>query len=420
MTTRYWHGFADMHTVKDAELVLVEGSGVSVTDAQGVTYLDSTAALWYCAAGYGRTEIADAVADQLRRLAAYSTFGAYVTDATLALADRVAELAPVDDAVVLLTSGGSEAIDTAAKLARRYWDVVGRPEKRVIVSREHSYHGMAAFGTALAGIPLNKAGYGGDLIDEVVHVGTHDVDAVERLFAEAGSEIAAFIGEPVVGAGGVIPPADGYWPRIRALCERYDVLLVADEVVTGFGRVGTWWGSQRWGIRPDLVTFAKAVTSGYVPLGGVVVGPRVRAPFWDDPVPGAVFRHGYTYSGHAAACAAGLANLAILEREDLLGRVRELEPVVAREMGRLAGGPGVSEVRTVGLTAAVQLAPEVLAGDPAAPDRAVLAARRRGVLTRLLRGGALHFSPAFVITEGEVARIAEVFGESVAEVAAAT
>ncbi len=415
--SRYWHGFADMRAVKDAELVIVEGQGAHVTDAEGTRYLDATAALWYCNAGFGRASIADAVADQLRRLSAYSTFGAYATDTTLRLADRIAELAPIDDAVVILTSGGSEAIDTAAKLARRYWDVLGRPEKRIIVSREHSYHGMAAFGTALAGIPANKAGYGGDLVEAVVHVGTHDLDALERLFAERASGIAAFIGEPVVGAGGVIPPAQGYWARVQELCERHDVLLIADEVITGFGRTGAWWGSERYGIRPDLVTFAKGVTSGYVPLGGVIAGPRVRSPFWDEPIPGAIFRHGYTYSGHAGACAAGLANLDILEGEDLLGRVRALEPVVAREMGRLAGGAGVGEVRTVGLTAAVQLDTSLLAQDPTAPDRAVLAARRRGVLTRVLRGGALQFSPAFVIDEDEIARVAQVFGEAVAEAA---
>lgn len=415
--SRYWHGFADMRVVRDAELVIVEGQGAHVTDADGNRYVDATAALWYCNAGFGRGSIADAVAAQLRRLSAYSTFGAYATDTTLRLADRIAALAPIDDAVVLLTSGGSEAIDTAAKLARRYWDVLGRPEKRIIVSREHSYHGMAAFGTALAGIPANKAGYGGDLVEAVVHVGTHDIDALERLFAEGASGIAAFIGEPVVGAGGVIPPAEGYWPRVQELCDRYDVLLIADEVITGFGRTGAWWGSERYGIRPDLITFAKGVTSGYVPLGGVVAGPRVRAPFWDDPTPGAIFRHGYTYSGHAGACAAGLANLDILEGEDLLGRVRALEPVVAREMNRLAGGAGVGEVRTVGLTAAVQLDTSLLARDPAAPDRAVLAARRRGVLTRVLRGGALQFSPAFVIEEDEIARVADVFGEAVAEAA---
>jgi putrescine---pyruvate transaminase len=415
VTTSYWHGFADMHVVKDAELVLVEGDGASVTDASGTRYLDATAALWYCAAGFGRKAIADAVAEQLTRLAAYSTFGPYVTDATLRLADRVAALAPIDDAVVLLTSGGSEAIDTAAKLARRYWDVVGRPEKRVIVSREHSYHGMAAFGTALAGIPLNKAGYGGELVEAVAHVGTHDLEGLERVLAEGASEIAAFIAEPVVGAGGVIPPVDGYWARVQELCERYDILLIADEVITGFGRTGEWWGSQRYGIRPDLIVFAKAVTSGYVPLGGVIAGARVRAPFWDEPVPGAIFRHGYTYSGHAGACAAGLANLDILEGENLVGRVLALEPVVEREFGRLASTPGVGEVRTVGLTAAVELSDQALAADPTAPDKAVAAARRHGVLTRVLRGRALQFSPAFVITEEEIGRIAGAFDTAIRE-----
>jgi adenosylmethionine-8-amino-7-oxononanoate aminotransferase len=418
MPTRYWHGFADMHTVKDAELVIVEGEGVTVVDATGTRYLDATAGLWYANVGFGRAEIADAVADQLRRLSAYSTFGSFVTDTTLRLADRVAAIAPMDDAVVFLTSGGSESIDTAAKLARRYWDVLGRPEKRVIVSREHSYHGMAAFGTALAGIPSNKAGYGGELMDAIVHVGTHDLDGLEQLFAARGGEIAAFFGEPVVGAGGVIPPLDGYWARVRALCDRYDILLVADEVITGFGRLGTWWGSTRYGIRPDMVAFAKGVTGGYVPLGGVIVGPRVRAPFWDDPIPGAVFRHGYTYSGHAAACAGGLATLDILEREELLARVQALEPVVAQELGRLAANPAVGEVRTVGLTGAVELSDAVLVADPGVVDRAVAAARRHGVLTRVLRGRALHFSPAFVITEAEIAAIAGAFDAAIRDAVA--
>jgi putrescine---pyruvate transaminase len=219
----------------------------------------------------------------------------------------------------------------------------------------------------------------------------------------------------VVGAGGVIPPVDGYWARVQELCERYDILLIADEVITGFGRTGEWWGSQRYGIRPDLIVFAKAVTSGYVPLGGVIAGARVRAPFWDEPVPGAIFRHGYTYSGHAGACAAGLANLDILEGENLVGRVLALEPVVEREFGRLASTPGVGEVRTVGLTAAVELSDEALAADPTAPDKAVAAARRHGVLTRVLRGRALQFSPAFVITEEEIGRIAGAFDTAIRE-----
>jgi putrescine aminotransferase len=418
MSTSFWHGFADMHVVRDAELVIREGSGAWVTDVDGNRYLDSTAALWYAAAGYGRAEIADAVAAQLRRIPAYSSFGAYTTEPTVQLAERLAAMAPVRDAAVFFTSGGSESVETAGKLARRYWDVMGKPEKRLIVSREHSYHGMAALGTSLAGIPLNKAGYG-TLVADVVLVGVHDLDAVESLFAARSGEIAAFIAEPVVGAGGVIPPEDGYFAGLQQLCRQFDVLLIADEVITGFGRLGTWWGSTRYGIEPDMVTFAKVVTSGYVPLGGVIAGPRVRAPFWDQPVPGAVFRHGYTYSGHAGACAAAMANLDILEREDLLGRVRTLEPVVARELGRLAGSPLVGEVRTVGLTGAVELAADVRSANPGAVDAVVAAARRHGVLTRNIRGVGLQFSPTFVVTEDEIARIANAFDAALRDVAGA-
>jgi putrescine aminotransferase len=417
--TRFWHGFADMHAVKDAEVVFADGAGVWLTDRDGRRYLDATAALWYCNVGFGRIEIADAVADQLRRLPAYSSFGAYTTEPTVRLAQRLADLAPIDDAVVFLTSGGSESVDTAAKLVRRYWDVLGRPEKRAIVSRQHSYHGMAAFGTSLAGIPGNKAGYGGDLVPDVVHVAPHDLEQLERLLSTRADEIAAFIAEPVIGAGGVIPPVDGYLPAAAELCARHDVLLVADEVITGFGRTGHWWGSQRYGIRPDLVTFAKGVSSGYVPLGGVLVGPRVRAPFWDDPVPDGVFRHGYTYSGHATACAAALANLDLMEREGLVERVRRLEPVLAREIARLADAPLVGEVRAVGLTAAVELSASVLAATPGAVDAVVTAARRHGVLTRALRGVALQVSPAFVITETEIAQLVDGLEASLREVAEA-
>ena len=418
MTTSFWHGFADMHGVKDAELVLREGEGVWVTDVAGHRYLDATAALWYCNVGFGRGEIADAVADQLRRIPAYSSFGAYTTEPTVELASRIAAMTPIDDAVVFFTSGGSEAIDTAAKLARRYWDVLGRPEKQVIVSREHGYHGMAAFGTSLAGIPLNKAGYG-TLVEGVVHVGAHDLDAVESLFAARAPEIAAFVAEPVIGAGGVIPPEDGYFAGLQQLCRQFDVLLIADEVITGFGRTGHWWGSQRYGIEPDLITFAKGVSSGYVPLGGVIAGFRVRAPFWDDPVPGAIFRHGYTYSGHAGACAAAMANLDIIEREDLVVRVRELEPVLAASLGRLAGAPLVGEVRTVGLTGAVELSAAVRSANPGAVEAVVAAARRHGVLTRVVRGVALQVSPAFVITAAEIDTMTAGLEAALHEVAAA-
>jgi len=417
--SRFWHGFADMHSVATDEVVIRSAEGVWLEDVDGRRYLDATAALWYCNVGYGRQEIADAVAAQLVRLPAYSSFGAYTSEPTVALAERLADLSPIPNAVVFLGSGGSDAVDTAAKLVRRYWDVVGRPEKRVIVSREFGYHGMHGWGTSLVGIGPMKTGYGGNFIDEVVNVGVMDVETLGALFAERAGEIAAFIGEPVVGAGGVIPPEPHYWPEVTRLCREHDILLIADEVITGFGRTGWLWGSQRYGIEPDLITFAKGVTSGYMPLGGVLVGERVRAPFWDDDVPGAVFRHGYTYSGHAGAAAAAMANLDIIEREGLVARVASLEPALDRAVRRLEGATGVGEVRTVGLTAAVAFEPLLLAADPGLPERVVSAALRHGVASRVLRGHALHISPPFVITEAEIDTMVDGFAAALEDVAAA-
>jgi adenosylmethionine-8-amino-7-oxononanoate aminotransferase len=415
----FWHGFADMHVVRDAEVVIRRGEGVWIEDVNGRRYLDATAALWYCNAGYGRTEIASAVGDQLSRLPACSSFGPYTSEPTVALAERLTAMAPIADAVVFLGSGGSDAVDTAAKLVRRYWDVMGRPEKRILVSREHGYHGMHGWGTSLIGMPVMKAGYGGEFIDEVVHVGALDTETLGALFVERGHEIAAFIGEPVVGAGGVIAPDPSYWGEIQRLCREHDVLLIADEVITGFGRTGQLWGSLRYDIEPDLITFAKGVTSGYMPLGGVLVGKRVREPFWDEPVPGAVFRHGYTYSGHAAACVAAMANLDIIEREGLVERVASLEPVLEAALRSLEDAPLVGEVRATGLMGAVALRPELLAADPGLVERVVGAALEQGVATRVLRGHAIHISPAFVITEAEIDQLVDGLRAALEHVAAA-
>jgi adenosylmethionine-8-amino-7-oxononanoate aminotransferase len=417
--TRFWHGFADMHVIKDREVVISSGNGAVITDTDGNEYIDATAALWFCNAGYGRQEIADAVAEQLARLPGYSSFGAYTTDATLRLADRLTDLAPFPNAVVFLGSGGSDAIDTATKLARRYWDVVGKPHKTLLVSREHSYHGMHAMGTSLGGIPALRSGYGGEpFIAEVVHVPALDVQATARLFEQRRDEIAAFVGEPVIGAGGVIPPTDRYWRDISALCRQYDVLLIADEVITGFGRMGQMFATTRFGIEPDMITFAKGVTSGYMPLGGVLVNERVRAPFWDEPLAGAVFRHGYTYSGHSGAAAAAMANLDIIEREELVDRVRLLEPKLAAAVRRLEGAPMVGEIRTIGLTAAVALTPAVLELDPTTPDKVVAAALRHGVASRVLRAHAIHISPPFVITEEQIDAMVDGIGNALEDVAA--
>jgi adenosylmethionine-8-amino-7-oxononanoate aminotransferase len=250
------------------------------------------------------------------------------------------------------------------------------------------------------------------LIPTTRFVPPFDVDAIADLFARESDRIAAFIGEPVIGAGGVYAPPDGYWPAVAELCAQYDVLLIADEVITGFGRTGRMFGVERYGYTPDLLVFAKGVTSGYQPLGGVIVGPRVQEPFWERG--GNPFRHGYTYTGHGGAMAAGQANLDIFEREGLVGRVAAMEPAFDRILRTLEGAPRVTELRTIGFTCAVDVdvPPPVL-------EQVVTAAWRHGVLTRTLRGRALHISPPFVITEEELERIASGLRAAITDVVAA-
>lgn len=379
------------------EVVIERGDGARVWDAQGADYLDATAALWYCNVGHGRTELADAAREQMARLAGYQTFGPLANRPALELAERVCALSGMaEPCAAFLVSGGSDAVDTAAKIVRRYWRLRGEPRRTVIVSRGGAYHGMHGFGTSLAGIEANAAGWG-VIVPDTRQVPADDVGALAELFEREGSRIAAFIGEPVIGAGGVHPPADGYWSAVRDLCRAHEVLLVADEVVTGYGRLGTWFGSERYAIEPDLITSAKGLSSGYLPLGAVIAGPAVLDVMWGEDVP--PLRHGYTYSGHPAACAVGLANLEIIEREGLLARVRALEPVLAEVVGELRDHSLVVAVRSVGLLAAVELDADA---HPGVVEVALAAARDHGVLTRGLVGRSLQLSPPFVITEDEL------------------
>ena len=400
--TRLWHPFAAMGQVDGHELVLVRGEGVRVWDEDGAEYLDATAGLWFANVGHGRAEIADAVAAQLRTLAAHNIFGDYANRPALDLAERVAALAPLPDPAVFFGTGGAEAIDTAAKIVRRYWALVGQPDRIVIVSRRHAYHGTAAYGTSLSGIPAIRDGYG-TLVGDVAEVAHDDPDDLARTLDGLGARAAAFIGEPMIGAGGAIPPPEGYWPTVERICRERGVLLVADEVISGFGRLGRWFGCERYGFTPDLMTCAKGITSGYVPLGAVVVSGAVRAPFWEEGAP--PFLQGGTYSGHPGACVAGLANLDILEREALVDRVAELEPVLRELLEPLRDLDGVADVRSAGLAGAVELDPALLAASPGAPAAAVLEARRQGVLTRALRGVALQLSPPFVVVPDELEEI---------------
>jgi adenosylmethionine-8-amino-7-oxononanoate aminotransferase len=394
---RLWHPFADMSAiVRDGEFVIVRGEGAYVFDDSGRRYLDATAGLWFCNVGYGRVSIAAAVERQLRDMPAYSGFGDFANQPAIELAELVSANAPVSDSAVFFTNGGSDSVDTAIKLARRYWQVLGQPQRTMVITREHSYHGMHVGGTSVAGIDANLSGYG-DLLGGVERVAWDDPTAVEKAIDGVGAEhVAAFLCEPVIGAGGVYFPPAGYLAAVRTICRERDVLFVADEVITGFGRAGDWFASTRFDLEPDMVLCAKGLTSGYVPMGAVIVAPRVAEPFYDGRA--GIWRHGYTYSGHAGAAAAGLANLRIVEAEELPGRARELESVLAESLGSLTSSPLVSDVRAgVGLLAAIQLDRAALDSDPSLPARTVMACRRQGVLTRALASGGLQVSPALTI-----------------------
>jgi len=400
--SRFWHSFADMAAVETGgELVVDRGEGVHIWDEQGRRYLDATAGLWYCNVGYGRAEIADAAAAQLRRLSAYSTFGDLSNRPAIDLCERVSAVAPADDSRVFLTSGGSDSIDTAAKMARRYWQLNGKPDRTLFITRERAYHGMHIAGTSLAGIEANATGYG-TLVGDVVKVAWDSAEELRAAIAFATPErVAAFFCEPIIGAGGVFAPPEGYLEQVRAICRESGVLFVADEVITGFGRVGDWFASSRWTLEPDLLTCAKGITSGYLPMGAVIAAPRVAEPFWSESA--GQWRHGYTYAGHATVAAAALANLDIMEREELPRRALALESELASALSPLGNHALVEEVRSgTGALAAVQLSTNAIAEDPALPLRVVAACREHGVMTRTLATGALQVSPALVIDAEEL------------------
>ncbi len=395
----FWHPFADMSVVAGNDLVLASGSGAYVTDEQGRRYFDATAGLWFCNVGHGRGEIAEAVARQLTSIASYSSFGDLATRPTLDLADRLAGIAPMADAKVFFTSGGSDSVDTAFKLIRHYWQVMGHAQRDMFITRDRSYHGMHLAGTSMGGIPANRNGYG-ELEPGIVNVPWDDADALAARIDELGADrVAAFFCEPVIGAGGVYAPPPGYLTAVREICRERGVLFVADEVITGFGRTGRWFASE--GLDPDLVLTAKGLTSGYVPMGAVLVGATVSAPFWRES--GRVWRHGYTYSGHTGAAAAAMANLDILEREQLVAQVADLALPFSAALVDLRGHSWVKDVRSgVGLLAAVALQDDVMAEDPTTMLRLVAALRGHGVITRMLADGGMQLSPSFVSTREDL------------------
>jgi putrescine aminotransferase len=368
----FLHPFTDFKALaaKGAR-VMTRADNVYLWDSEGHKIFDAMSGLWCVNVGYGQQALIDAATEQLKTLPFYNAFFQTATMPAIALAHKLAQLSPAGFEHVFFSGSGSEGNDTIIRLVRRYWDLQGQPQRHTIISRFNAYHGSTMAGASLGGMSEMHA-QGGLPIPGIVHIdqpyfvqhgkpgeskddfGKRAASWLEAKILEVGADkVAAFIGEPVQGAGGVIIPPDTYWPEIQRICDRYGILLVSDEVICGFGRTGHWFGCERFGYKPDLITFAKGVTSGYIPLGGVLVGERVAKVLIEQ---GGEFAHGYTYSGHPVACAVALANLQLIEEQRLVQRVHDdTGPYLAAQFGALQSHPLVGEAETCGLMGAIRL-----------------------------------------------------------------
>ena len=421
-SAHYLHPFTDHKALAaHGARVIVRGEGIYIWDSEGKRILDGMSGLWCVNVGYGRKELADAAYRQMLELPFYNSFFNTVNVPAIKLASALVELAPPGFAHVFYADSGSEANDTVVRMVRRYWDIEGQSQRKVIISRHNAYHGSTVAAASLGGMKGMHAQ--GDLpIPNIVHIeqpyhfanggrlpseeyGIVAARRLEKKILELGPErVAAFIGEPVQGAGGVIIPPSTYWPEVQRICDQYGVLLVSDEVICGFGRLGHWFGAQRMGARPDLMTFAKGVTSGYVPLGGVLVGERVARALIER---GGEFHHGFTYSGHPVACAVALENLAILQRERLVDKVREdTGPYLQQRFEALADHPLVGLAETCGLVAGLVLVKRKNPVQTFAEDLGVgMICRgymfRNGVIMRAV-GDRMIIAPPLVITRSQI------------------
>ena len=418
----HWHQFTDTADLaaKGAR-VIVKAEGCWLTDSDGNRILDGMAGLWCVNVGYGREEIADALARQARELPYYNTFFQSTHPPAAEFSEALCAAAPDHMNRVFFTNSGSESNDTVLRLVRVYWDSRGKPEKRAVIGRWNGYHGSTVAATALGGMKgMHDQSVG---IADIHHIdqpywfgegrdtgltpeefGLERARQLEAKIQELGPEnVAAFIGEPIQGAGGVIIPPETYWPEIQRICRQHDILLIADEVICGFGRTGNWWGSETFGIEPDLMPIAKGLTSGYVPMGGVFISDRVA-----DPViaHAGEFIHGYTYSGHPLACAAGLVNLRILQEEKLIDRVRDdTGPYLKQLWDGLGDHPLVGEARMTGFVGALELVankgtmtrfPDALSAGTRCRDISVA----NGLVMRAVRD-TMIISPPLILTRDE-------------------
>ena len=418
--------------------IITRAEGCTITDAEGHALLDGMAGLWCVNVGYGREELARAAYEQMLELPYYNTFFKTATPPPVRLAARIAEkmrLGNPDLTHVFFNTSGSEANDTIFRLVRHYWDLKGEPQRKIFISRHNAYHGSTVAGASLGGMSIMYKQ--GDLpIPGVEHVAQpylfgegfgqdpdafaqSCVDAIEDRILKAGPDrIAAFIGEPVQGAGGVIIPPDSYWPKVEALCRKYGVLLVCDEVICGFGRLGHWFGHQHWGIKPDLIAMAKGMSSGYLPISAVGVSKRIVDVMLEK---GGDFVHGYTYSGHPTCAAVALANIEILEREGLIERTRDVSgPYLANALRRLDAHPLIGETRSLGLIGAIEIVAEKgthkrFKGEeghagPVVRDLCI----RNGLMVRAIRD-SLVMCPPLIISEAEIDRLVDILEKSLTE-----
>ncbi len=399
MTNALLHPFSPPGKPEDYYLNIVRGEGSLVFDPDGRDYVDGIANLWLCQVGHGRTEIIDAVTTQMRQIEAYNTFAPFTNGPAAQVAEMIVERSPHPDGRVFLGCSGSEAVDTALKIARLVQQRRGHEGRQVIVKRTNGYHGTNFGGTSAQGIALNREGWG-DLVPHFVEVPHDDLEAAATVFAEHGGRIAAVLTEPVQGAGGVYPPVDGYFEGLRRLCDDHGALLIFDEVICGFGRTGNWFGAQTFGVIPDLMTFAKGVTSGYQPLSGVIVSRDLCSELEE---PGFLLRTGYTYSGHNASCAAGIANIELMEAEGLVDRVDSIGERLRAGLTALEGDGLIESWRGMGAIYAAEL------GRDAVPARDKML--EAGVIVRPM-GTCLAICPPLVITDDEIGRIIDAMADA--------
>ncbi len=430
------HQLHPQYHVSDHEnpVIYERGEGALLYDVNGTEYIDALSGLWNVAVGHGRVELAEAAAAQMRELAYSNSYVGYANVPSIRLAEKLMSLAYSNMQAVLFCNSGSEAVEAAIKIARYFWYLQGKPEKNKIVARKEAYHGGTLGATAATGLPLFWQGFG-PLPPNFVRVETcypyrhvgggtecdlSCADDVEKAIVAEGPEtVAALIAEPVHGAGGVIVPGQGYWPRLREICDRHDVLLIADEVITGFGRTGRWFALSHWGVQPDMMTVAKAITSAYVPLAGAIYSTRIHEAILSAPVE-KKFMHGYTNAGHPTACAVALRNLQIIEDEGLVEQAAGMGERLLQGLRTLSGHPNVGDIRGLGLIAAVELVADRStrapfdAGQKVGP-RLLKALRERGLITRL-KGESILLAPPLVSTPEQIDRIIEAVRDSTLEV----